>query len=165
MNCAAELPAVTVTADSDPLGAVIKMLVKLPIVTVIMADPVTEPAAAVIVAVPAETPVTRPLLLTVATDVLLLLQKRPDGEVLVVPSLNVAVASIWTVIVSGIVAVGPTARLLRVGLTKNPLQPPAKATMESAEINPSLRRKACISSNPEMKIALAANPNFAPNEL
>jgi len=77
-------------------------------VTVIAAVPLLPSLVAVIVAVPAATPVTRPLVLTVATAVLLLAQVivRPDRE-LPFASFGVAVScTVW-----------PTGTLAVVGLT------------------------------------------------
>src|SRR5437764_656621 len=77
-------------------------------VTVTVAEPLVPPLAAAIVADPAATPVTRPLELTVATELLLLdhVIARPV-RMLPLPSLRIAVA--WSV--------APTATLVEARLT------------------------------------------------
>ena len=65
--------------------------------TVMVALPLKVPEEPVILDVPGPTPVTRPLLLTVATVVVPLLQNTPEVMVLVLPSLKVPVAVICTV--------------------------------------------------------------------
>lgn len=127
----------------------------VPSLTVIVAvDELTVPCAAVIVVVhtPPGTVLggeTRPAELMVAHVVSLELHDTFPVKSCVEPSLKVPVADIWRVCFGTAVMVwfvGPMAMEESVGFTKNPVQAPAKATMESAEINPSLRLKACISS-------------------
>ena len=65
--------------------------------TVMVALPLKVPEEPVMVDVPGPTPVTRPLVLTVAAVVVPLLQNTPEVIVLVLPSLKVPVAVICTV--------------------------------------------------------------------
>lgn len=98
--------------------------------------------AAVTVAVPVLTDVTRPEVEIVATDVGVMLQPT-DGLLFVLPSLLVPKAVICTVLpvvpVSMVGVTGPTAIEVSVGFTKNPVQLTAKANMLSAARAPARR--------------------------
>lgn len=88
------------------------------------------------VAVPTATDVTKPLALTVAIDPSLGLTLHDTDVLPVLPSLKVAKADIWTVLLVvpvWIVGVtGPTEIEETVGFTKNPRQLAAKAKAASA---------------------------------
>jgi hypothetical protein len=100
------LPVVAVAVNwFDPpnvmlvTGEVTVILVMPLSVTVMVALPLKVPEEPVMLDVPGETPVTRPLvLLTVATVGVALFQNTPEVIVLVVPSLKVPVAVICTVL-------------------------------------------------------------------
>lgn len=112
--------------------------------------PVTEPEAAVIVDVPAETPVSNPPVVTVATvgseldqQTELPVQLVPPFKVPVLPSLKVAAAVSCTdeapgpkptVGFGGSIVIEET-----VGFWKNPVQLAANASMASAAIAPAMR--------------------------
>ena len=97
-------------------------------------DPLTVPEVAVIVAEPAETPLTTPLLLTVAMVESELDQRTLPVRVFWLPSSKVPVAVIWKVPPCWMEGVaGPTVTVVRLGFTKNPLHP---TIMESARSVP-----------------------------
>src|SRR5271156_890091 len=79
------------------------------------------------VALPGETPVTSPELVTLAKSASLLLHCTPEPKVFVDPSLYVPTALSCTVALWLMVAVGPTAMEVKTGSTKKPLQPIPKA--------------------------------------
>jgi len=79
VNCCVPVPAVSVAVAGETV-----MLVKVALVTVRAPVPDTEPETAVIVEVPAATPVARPLLETVAAAVLLLDQVTVEEQLAVV---------------------------------------------------------------------------------
>jgi hypothetical protein len=125
--------AVAVNWFVEPYGMLVRgevtVILVMPLsVTVIVALPLKVPEDPVILDVPGPTPITTPLVLpTVATLVVPLLQNTPELSVLVLPSLKVPVAVICTVLPCWMLAVGPTATLVSVGLTKKPVQPTARA--------------------------------------
>src|SRR5437763_213903 len=98
-------------------------------VTVTVAEPLVPPLAAAIVADPAATPVTRPLELTVATELLLLdhVIARPV-RMLPLASLRIAVA--WSV--------APTATLVEARLTVTDATGTRVTVMVAAPLLPSL---------------------------
>src|SRR4029077_11712631 len=106
------------------------MLVTLVRVMLTVVWPLTVPNWAVIVGVPAATPFTTPVLVTVAIVSSEDCHVIPDLLVTspVLLSLKVAVAAICWVEPTGMFTLdGPTVMLLTVGFTKNPLQLTAKA--------------------------------------
>lgn len=103
---------------------------------VIVVEPLTVPDAAVIVAVPGETPVTNPVVLMLAIVESEVDQKALLVKSCVVPSLKVPVAAICKVLPCwNVGVVGPTVRVDSVGFTKNPLHPAPNASA-SATANP-----------------------------
>jgi len=98
--------------------------------------------AAVTVADPVATEVTRPFELIVAVDVGSMVQLTEGLPVL--PSLKVPTANIWTVLfvlpVSMVGEAGPTANDESVGFTKKPRQLAARARVASTE-NAPIKRK------------------------
>lgn len=109
---------------------------------------VTDPDAAEMVELPAETPLTRPPVLTVATAVSDDVQVTLVGPVL--PSLKVPVAVNCTVHETPATGAeqgeieaddGVTLMDVNVGLMKNPLQPAASTTAPVARMNPRLDRR------------------------
>ena len=97
---------------------------------------------AVTVALPVLTDVTSPWELIVAIDVGLIVQAT-EGLLVVLPSLFVPSTVICTVLsvvpVSMVGEAGPTASDVSEGLTKNPLQLTASASVVSAAIAPATR--------------------------
>jgi len=116
------------------LRGLIVMDVVLP-QTVTLVEPLTVPDAAVMVAVPEATPVTRPvLLLTVATLVADDDQLAAIGEV--VPSLKVPVAVSCTVAPTLIDGVsGVTVIAVNAGFTQKPAQPTTSANRTVAKLD------------------------------
>jgi hypothetical protein len=95
-------------------------------VTVTLVDPLTVAEVAVMVAVPAVTPVTSPEVLTVATFCAELVQKTLVKGLLVLLSVKVPVAVICNPLPSWMDGVGgETVMLVSVGSTKKPRQPTA----------------------------------------
>lgn len=130
-----------------PLVGLRVILVIHPTITVSDWVPVMEGfcvAVAVTVADPVDADVIKPLPLIVATDWGLTLQVTAGFPVL--PSLKVPTANIWTVLFVLPVCIlgdaGPTARDVKVGFTKNPLQLAAKASATSAAKAP-INRSFC----------------------
>jgi len=120
-----------------------------PTVTVTVWVPVIDGfllAAAVTVAVPTATAVTRPVGEIVAVVVGVMLHET-DGLLLVLPSLLVANAVIWTVLfvlpVSMVGDAGPTESEDMVGFTKKPVQLRPRANAASAPRVPA-RRSFCL---------------------
>jgi hypothetical protein len=112
--------------------------------TVMLAVPLIVPDWAVIVAVPAATPVTLPELLIVATLLSELVQTTPVVRVFVLLSLYVPVAVICCVEPTGtLILVGPTVTVVSVGFTKNPRQPRVTAKIASTAKAPA-RRSFCL---------------------
>ena len=132
----------------EKFAGVTLIAVILESVTVMVAVPLTVPAAPVITDFPGETPITIPFVEpTVATLVDALLQKMPEVTAFVLPSLYVPVAVIWSVLLCWMVAVGPTAILVNVGLTKKPLHPmatPSSKTTAQAAIMDDVRSNLAI---------------------
>lgn len=96
-------------------------------------EPLTVPDAAVIVAVPGEAPVTKPVVVILAIVESEVDQKALFVRSCVVPSLKVPVAAICRVLPCwNVGVVGPTVRVDSVGFTKNPVHPMPIATMRSA---------------------------------
>jgi hypothetical protein len=102
-------------------------------VTVTLAEPLTVPEVAVMLAVPGAIPLTTPALLTVATDESDEVQLA-DESVAVLPSLYVPVATRFCVEPVFIVkAWGVTVMAVKIGSMKNPLHPASSnATMAKA---------------------------------
>ena len=97
---------------------------RLAIVTVAVVAPTIVPDVAVMLEVPAETPVTSPAVLTVATAVSDDAQVAELVMIFVLPSLYVPVAAICCVLPAVTDGVeGVTVMAVKVGLTMNPLQP------------------------------------------
>lgn len=106
--------------------------------------PVMLAELAVIVVVPVETPESRPVVLIVATVESEVLQNKFFVKVWVLPSLYVPVAIICRVVPCCTVGVaGFTVIVVKVGLTKNPLQPAASARLIRTE-KERIRRIFCL---------------------
>src|ERR1700736_3292069 len=109
-----------------------------------LAVPVMVPDWAVIVAVPAATPVTLPEPLILATFPSELVHTTPEVRVFVLPSLYVPVAVICCVEPTGrLKPVGLTVTVVSVGFTKKPRQPRLNAKIASAAKVPA-RRRFCL---------------------
>lgn len=130
---------VPVPKVTDGVVGVIRIDCMLAGATVTVVLVLTVPEAAVMVAVPVDTPVTKPPLLMVATAVLLDVQLAVTGPW--VPSLKVPVAVICTVhtepgggghvVIVGVC--GPIAMAAKTGSTKNPLQPASSSNATMAK--------------------------------
>jgi hypothetical protein len=119
VNCTVAPPAVV-----DGLVGVTAIETRLATVTVTVVVELTVPEAAVMVAVPGTTPVTRPVLLIVATLEFEVDQVTVDVIGPVLPSLKVPVATICCVVPAAIEGVdGVMVIPVSTGSTKNPLQP------------------------------------------
>src|SRR5579864_399605 len=134
VNCSEPVDKLTVGL----LGERTRALVLVP--TVKVAEPLTVPSVAVMVAVPAFTPLARPPVEMVATVVSELLQTRLCKEP-VVPSLFTPVAvNCWVAPTATEPVAGVTLMEDKVGLTKNPLQDtPASATRTTSASSGSTR--------------------------
>ena len=119
-NCWVLEPPIPLTEICAAVG-VMEIEVIAEFVTVTVALPLTEPEVAVMGAVPALTPLTKPFVFTVATLVVEELQVRFGGLLVVLPSVFTPLAVNCTVCpftTDGLA--GVTLMLCRAGLTKKP---------------------------------------------
>lgn len=171
MAIAQLLPVAVVFSVKVMLVGWIVMLVMFAKVTVAVAVPVAVPDAAVMVVVPAETPVKVPPVLIVAT-LGVELDQHTVSPVQLVPPESVTGASPWLSCPSAVSGVdcpmltvglgGSIVTLVMVGFTKNPLQLTASASVPSTANAPMVRRFHFI---PDIFLGAFPCPIFASNSV